>query len=355
MSEQQYSDKPLAYLDQNILDLFTEPQCLLKKDSELFNFLKNEVQAVYSPTTLEEIYRSVINGKSSVYGLAFLDVLKELNAHFITLITENGEVSNTIFRSWEEPLIHFNQFVENNYLNKFVHPLRNNLFAIFGGIKDFNKLENEQIDNLNNLLIFLESSLKFLESCEDKDEYILSEIEKYKVEIPKLRMQQKEYESFVQLSVQHLEDANKEQAAHKKFRDSLKVDLNHLRKIEFPNVLVQIWKMLQQNNAELVNFELDDFFQLKKGFNSESEFYIFQKVNQIYTMLNLIGYHQDEGIHKKEKRFIASFSDMSHASYACFCEYLFTRDKNFSIKVRVAYEYLNVATHVVNIEVNSTP
>ena len=39
MSEQQYSDKPLAYLDQNILDLFTEPQCLLKKDSELFNFL----------------------------------------------------------------------------------------------------------------------------------------------------------------------------------------------------------------------------------------------------------------------------------------------------------------------------
>ena len=112
--------------------------------------------------------------------------------------------------------------------------------------------------------------------------------------------------------------------------------------------------MLQQNNAELVNFELDDFFQLKKGLNSESEFYIFQKVNQIYIMLNLIGYYQDEGIHKKEKRFIASFSDMSHASYACFCEYLFTRDKNFSIKVRVAYEYLNVATKVVNIEVTWT-
>ena len=74
MSEQQCSDKPLAYLDQNILDLFTEPKCLLKKDSELIKKKKNEVQAVYSPTTLEEIYRSVINGKSSVYGLAFLDV-----------------------------------------------------------------------------------------------------------------------------------------------------------------------------------------------------------------------------------------------------------------------------------------
>ncbi|WP_227554252.1 hypothetical protein [Acinetobacter lanii] len=116
MIEHQYSGKPLAYLDQNILDLFTEPQCLLNGDSDLFNFLKNEVQVVYSPATLEEIYRSVVNGKSSVYGLAFLDVLKELNAHFITLITENGKVTNTIFRSWEEPLIHFNQFVENNYL-----------------------------------------------------------------------------------------------------------------------------------------------------------------------------------------------------------------------------------------------
>ena len=116
---------------------------------------------------------------------------------------------------------------------------------------------------------------------------------------------------------------------------------------------------LRRENRARLNAGLEkrfvDFFQLKKGFNSESEFYIFQKVNQIYTMLNLIGYHQDEGIHKKEKRFIASFSDMSHASYACFCEYLFTRDKNFSIKVSVAYEYLNVATQVVNIEVNSTP
>ena len=94
MSEQQYSDKPLAYLDQNILDLFTEPQCSLKKDSELFNFLKNEVQAVYSPTTLEEIYRSVINGKSSVYGLAFLDVLKEL-----IFISPFSEVKRDFFSS----------------------------------------------------------------------------------------------------------------------------------------------------------------------------------------------------------------------------------------------------------------
>lgn len=69
MSEPEHSGKPLAYLDQNILDLFSEykEKPLLSRDSDFFRYLKEEVQAVYSPITLEEIYRSVIKGKSSKY------------------------------------------------------------------------------------------------------------------------------------------------------------------------------------------------------------------------------------------------------------------------------------------------
>ncbi|MCO8079592.1 hypothetical protein [Acinetobacter lwoffii] len=119
----------------------------------------------------------------------------------------------------------------------------------------------------------------------------------------------------------------------------------YLQKIKLPNALNQIWRLLQENNPELENNELDDFFQLKNLIGSGQEYYIFQKVNQIYTILNLIGYYQDEGLHK-EKRFIASFSDMSHASYGCFCEYLITRDEAFAQKTNVAYEYLNIATQV---------
>ncbi len=347
MDENQYSGKPLAYLDHNILDLFTEPKCLLQKDSDFFKYLKEDVQAVYSPITLEEIYRSVINGKNSKYGLEFLDILRELNAHYINLTNdESGSITNTIFRSWDDPLVHFNHYMDNHNLHKFVSPLKNNLFAIYGGIKDYKKFEVEQIENLNNLLVFMESALEYLESCQDKDDYIFSEIKKYKAEIPKLREQQDKYESYVQLSVQHLEESNKGQPANRNFRDSLSINYDNLQKIEFPHVLNQIWEVLQNNNVQLKNLELDDFFQLKKEVNSDKKYYIFEKVNQIYTMLNLIGYYQDESLHK-EKRFIASFSDMSHASYACFCEYLFTRDKKFSIKARVAYEYLNVATQVV--------
>jgi hypothetical protein len=48
-----------------------------------------------------------------------------------------------------------------------------------------------------------------LENSEYKDDYILSEIEKYKVEIPKLRSRQKQYEESVSSSRQHLEELNK--------------------------------------------------------------------------------------------------------------------------------------------------
>lgn len=356
MSEEKYSVKPLAYLDLNILDLFNEykEKPLLSKDSDFFHYLKTEVQVVYSLITLEEICRSIVNGKNSKFGIEFLDILKELNAHYISLTNdENGFITNTIFRSWEEPLIHFNRYIEHNFLNKFIQPFKNNLFAMYGGIKDFEKFKHEQIESLETLLLLLEDSLRYLENCKDKGEYILSEIEKYKVEIPKLRAQQNEYESLVHISTQHLQDAHNEQPAHRNFRDYLKIDINHLNKIEFPNVINQIWKMLQNNNAELEGVELEDFFQLRKLI-PKNEYYIFEKVNQIYTMLNLLGYHQDKGMNK-EKRFIASFSDMSHASYSCFCDYLFTRDKAFSLKVDTAYEYLNVATQVVFVQVSKTP
>lgn len=348
MSEkQEYSGKPLAYLDHNILDLFTEPKCLLSKESELFKFLKNEVQAVYSPITLEEIYRAVVNGKSSIYGLAFLEVLRSLNAQYIELMKdENNLLTNTIFRSWEDPLVHFNRYIENNIFKKYTDSFKKVMFAMYGGIKDFDKFEKEQINNLNSLLLFLEDSLNYLENVKDKDSFILSEIEKYQMEIPKLRAQQKLYEDSVSLSRKHLEELNKEKPAHRNFRDKLNINIDNLNNIQPPNVLLKIWELLKENNLELNSMEMEDFFQLKqKMVNRENEYYIFEKVNQIYTMLNLIGFDSDSDLHK-EKRFIASFSDMTHASYACFCEYLFTRDGSFSNKTNAAYEYLGVATQI---------
>lgn len=352
MIEPEYMGKPLAYLDQNILDLFSQykEKPLLDKDSYVFRYLKEEVQAVYSPITLEEIYRSVRNGKSSKYGIEFLNILKELDAHYIELITDkNGALTNDIFRSWHDPHVHFNKYIQNNYLKDLAKPLTKNLFALYGGVKDFDCFKNEQIEVFDNLILFLEESLSFAENCEYKDDFIVSEIEKYKVELPKLRKQRDECKLNIQLYAKQLEESNKDQPAHRVLREALKINHDNLQKIEFPNALNKIWYLLQDRSSELKTIELDDFFQLQNNGNPEKKTYLFQKVNQIYNILNLIGYHQDEGLHK-EKRFIASLSDMSHASYGCFCEYLITRDKAFAQKTAVAYEYLNIATQVSLLE-----
>jgi len=226
-----------------------------------------------------------------------------------------------------------------------INPSTKNLFALYGGVKDFKTFEYKQIEAFDNLLLFLEKSLSDLKNSTYKDDYLLSEIEKFKVKIPNLMNQRDKYKSYIQRSVRHLEESNKEKSPHKSLRESLNINHDNLQKIKLPNALNQIWKLLQENNPVLENNELDDFFQLKNLIGSEQEYYIFQKVNQIYTILNLIGYYKDEGLHK-EKRFIASFSDMSHASYGCFCEYLITRDEAFAQKTNVAYEYLNIATQV---------
>lgn len=60
------------------------------------------------------------------------------------------------------------------------------MFAMYGGIKDFDKFEKGVINNLNSLLLFLEDSLNYLENVKDKDSFILSEIKKYQMEMPKL-------------------------------------------------------------------------------------------------------------------------------------------------------------------------
>jgi hypothetical protein len=52
MKNKKIQEKPLAYLDHNVLDLFTVK--ISYRDSDLFQILKNDVQAVYSPITLEK-------------------------------------------------------------------------------------------------------------------------------------------------------------------------------------------------------------------------------------------------------------------------------------------------------------
>lgn len=76
-----YQGKSLAYLDQNILDVFVKFGMI-----DFAHMLKEKFQVVYSDETLNEIKRS------GEYANKFLDVLNDLNAlHLKQMMTDSFE------------------------------------------------------------------------------------------------------------------------------------------------------------------------------------------------------------------------------------------------------------------------
>lgn len=82
MNELEYSGKPLAYLDQNILDLFAKK---FDQNDEIYSFFKENFQVVYSDATLGEIYKAFINSKNEVNVEQYLNVLECLDANHIRI------------------------------------------------------------------------------------------------------------------------------------------------------------------------------------------------------------------------------------------------------------------------------
>ncbi|WP_156788084.1 hypothetical protein [Desulfurispirillum indicum] len=76
-----------------------------------------------------------------------------------------------------------------------------------------------------------------------------------------------------------------------------------------------------------------------------------EKVNGIYHQLNYIGYYRDSKM-SRERRFRASFSDMTHAGLATFCHLMISRDTDLVMKAAAAYEYLGLGTRILHYEAN---
>ena len=126
-----------------------------------------------------------------------------------------------------------------------------------------------------------------------------------------------------------------------------------LNNLEPPQILNKIWhKFKSVHPFDKVCGDIDDFFRLKTNpIYPERPYFKHEKVHSVYNMLNSLGYYPDSKVHK-ERRFVAAMSDNSHASMASFCNVLLSRDENFVKKVTAAYEYLELPTIVIHVNVN---
>lgn len=345
MSELKYSGKPLAYLDQNILDAFLKAD---EKDKSFIEGLLSRVQVVYSDITLQEIHFA--GEKSPEHTKFFLQLLMDINAHYISIeIDQNWKPLDGIRVSENSPFHHYQFFLENRQYDELISQAKMNKFALYGGVQDFDQLKINQVYSQNNFLNDLERQLNSLYELDSKDPIIRSFIEEKEVELEILKSQMPDFEEAVIFTTEKLAEANAETDAHLAFRKQLGVNIDKIKEIEFPNVIEKIWRYIQSNNYVLEKMAFNDFCQISSDLNNPNrKLTNFEKIHSIYTILNLIGYMPEKKV-KNEKKFTASDRDISHVAYASYCHYFITNDERLVNKSRAIYEYLNIPTEVLEI------
>jgi hypothetical protein len=332
-----YEGKPTVYLDQNILDFFTKEGL-----GGFGQILINDYQVVYSDETLKEIRRS------KCFEETFLNVLKDLNAHHLKLIVEqpNFTITGKASISDRDPYIAYKEYCENSDDGVDIeHAMQQWLFKFSGGRKgdSIADIHNEQIS------VFSELMDSIMDNADELPVEIQSQLSDYTKEMAS--QHRAALEKTESIMLENIED-DKNWDGIKDFRSQVGIGPKELNNIEPPNVLVKIWDEFKTLPTYQSTLDMDDFFQLKKNpINPEQPYYKHQKVTGIYNMLNTFGYYPDSKVHK-ERRFIASVSDNSHASIASFCQILLSNDLNFIKKVTAAYEYLKIPTQAHHVVLN---
>lgn len=334
-----YEGKMTAYLDQNILDLFVKHGL-----GEFGQMLAREYQVIYSDETLKEIKRSV------GYEDKFLDVLNQLGAfHLKVCLDEHFQPTGKATITERDSYQAFQDYNSNEPVyERIFDSMMMNVQKIYGGASDstFDDIKDTQISVYDEL-----------------HQLMLKNIEDLKPEYPELAVQ---LEAQAEEMKKKLADAVSESAklasknisdpigwsGIKDIREFLNTGPMQLNNIEPPSVIQQIWGICKVKFPNEVDITLEQFFGIESNpIYPSSEFFKYQKVNSIYNMLNMLGYHPDSKVHK-ERRFIAAISDQSHASMATFADMLLSRDKSFLKKVEASYEFLGINTHTFHVEAN---
>lgn len=136
----------------------------------------------------------------------------------------------------------------------------------------------------------------------------------------------------------------------KSLRAEIKVEPKILNNIKGGKVIQKIWEKAKDSDYVTKNgMTLERLFGIEKGFhNFDQELPIYYKAYVMYLMLNVIGFHQDEGI-LKTNRFISASSDSYHVANAIFADQLLSMDKKLCAKARAVYEYLGIGTQVIHL------
>ena len=321
-----------VYFDHNILDSLVKGDCFNVKG--LLGKIK--CIAVFSDENIKEIV------KSKGYEHKFLEVLKEIKAQYLTpIVNENFLPTGNAKVNEVDPLEVYNLYLNNvDPVPKFGYGLSGILQKFYGGLED-KTFEEIAKNGAQELKDYLNKSIESIQDIEELDPNFKNILKDFFAEAPEI------IEESGRNLANQLDDKS-EAAQISQFEKATGIGPRTLNNIKGPNVLEKVWDTVQKGmpNHEL---DLEIFFGIKPAPwspNPERELTILEKVNAIYHQLNFLGYFRDSNM-KVERRFNASFSDMTHAGLASFCHLFVCSDKNLSMKSSAAYEYLNLSTKII--------
>ena len=335
MEENLYSQ--LVYLDHNVLDQMTKGDpfgiCKLFENSDLI--------PVYSFENLNEIKRS------KGYEDTFLRVLSEIEARYITPNMDgNFRHIGTAKVLERDPFEIYKSHIEDtDETPSLFYGLGGMLQKMYGGKgdKSFSEIFKEGIQELGDLSKIPHDEIDTLGISEEEKE----KIKEYMRMLPCLLNS-----TYSELG--EMLDKDAVENAVKDFERTTGLGPTVLKNIKSPNVLLKVWDKIQESMTG-VDFTLEKFFGLDRSEWSnegDRDLSVVEKVNSIYHQLNYVGYFRDSNM-KKDRRFKASFSDMTHAGMATFCKIFICQDEDLVMKAHAAYEYLGLNTIIIYIRANN--
>lgn len=326
----------LAYLDHNVLDLMTKGDPHQVK--ELLK--KNNFTPVYSDESLKEIQRSI------GYESGFLELLNEIEAKYIEPILDQN------FKQTGQANIHsvlpsdiYKRFLANQLEDSSGDfGMSEMLMKFYGGQPDqsFEEIFQQGAVDLQK---HMKEALEGIGDISLDETIDMQGIKKLIEDLPELMNSQSSRVA------EELDE--KEKSPVLEFEAKTGIGPVVLNNVKPPNVVEKIWQMLSDIEG-FSEIDIETFFGVKPhSFEADSdrERTIQEKVNAVYHQLNFLGYYRDSKM-KKDRRFRASFSDMTHAGVASFCHLFLCRDEDLVMKAAAAYEYLGVNTRILHYKAN---
>ena len=324
--------RPTVYLDQNMLDVLAT-----NRASAFFESLRDEYQVIYSPENLAEIRRAGTGSGT------FLEVLKNLNAHFMKL-SDNNDSGSVATHSSQNVFHVFESYcVNDDEYNEVQDSLKRLAFKAHGGLPDTSLrqiIESIRNETSNLLDVALSELPSAIGDQPELERLVNRQLESLKAECR---------DGWAQVEHDFCENIPNDASysAMSALRAQTGLGPRELNNIKSPDVLRKIWmkhgKGFSYNEKKL---SIEAFYCINQNFQRPGEpLKMHEKIISIYGMLNMLGYWPDDKI-DQERSFTSASSDQLHASFAWVADFLLSADKRFTKKAEAIYEFLGVRTRI---------